>query len=136
MANFEIDYSFLDDYFEELVNKPDFKATHPDYELTDKDFDYIFGDLLVEMLEQGFGISTYAFIKKKLQEYLNDDTSDNLSAIRKITEQLVEETERVDGVEKPSDIEYWEFYENGCELAPITRKRINMYFIEFLAREE
>ncbi len=131
----EVDYSFLDEYFEEVVNKPDFKATHPDYELTDRDFDYIFGDLIVETIEQGFGISTYAYIMKTVQEYLASGTMDDIKAVAKITEQLVNETESAE-YEEPSEIEYWEFYTNGCELAPITRKKINRYFLEFIARED
>lgn len=31
----------------------------------------------------------------------------------------------------PSDIGYWEFYTNGCELEPITRKGIYRRFLEY-----
>ena len=128
-----VDYTFLDDYFDELIeNQSLFKATHPDNELMEDDFEHIWGEEIANAVEQGFGISTFDYIKKVIQESLNGNDFETVS---KISKQLVGEAEWAEE-DNPANISYWEFYENGCELNAITRRDISRYFLEYLTKKK
>lgn len=126
----EVDYSFLDDYFEEILSDPNFSKLHTDNELLAEEYEHIWNEEIANTVEQGFGISTFDYIKKVIQESLNDNDFETIS---KISKQLVKETERA-GENNPADIRYWEFYENGCDLGAITCQGIYHRFLEY--REE
>lgn len=128
----EVDYSFLDDYFEEIVNDPNFQRIHDNWELNQEEIEYIYDELIANAVEQGFGISTFEYVKKFLKDCIE---SDDYEAVAKISEQLVKGAEYAEEY-NPSDIGYWEFIANGCELEPITKKDINRHFFEYLEEQE
>lgn len=128
----EVDYSFLDDYFEEILSDPNFRKLHPDHELLDEEYDHIWEEEIANAVEQGFGISTFEYVKKFLKDCIE---SDDYEAVAKISEQLVKGAEYAEEY-NPSDIGYWEFIANGCELEPITRKGIYRRFLDYWEERE